>query len=80
MEEILNMPPSPTHNNLLLLQKYEGKLISDMDFQKYLNLPKYLHCSELKMMQQSMNHWLSEKGFPETKALILGWTNLLVTL
>ena len=54
------------------MDNYEGKLISDMDFQKYLNLPKYLHCSELKMMQQSMNHWLSEKGFPETKALILG--------
>jgi hypothetical protein len=54
------------------MDNYEGKLISDMDFQKYLNLPKYLHCSELKMIQQSMNHWLSEKGFPETKALILG--------
>ena len=54
------------------MDNYEGKLISDMDFQKYLNLPKYLHCSGLKMIQQSMNHWLSEKGFPETKALILG--------
>ena len=54
------------------MDNYEGKLISDMDFQKYLNLPKYLHCSELKMIQQSMNHWLSEKGFPETKALMLG--------
>ena len=52
--------------------QYEGKLISDMDFRKYLDLPGYLHCSELKLLQQSVNHWLSKSDYPETKALILG--------
>ena len=52
--------------------QYEGKLISDMEFQKYLDLPGYMHCSELKLMQESMNHWLSQREYPETKALMLG--------
>jgi len=60
--DILTPPPD----------QYEGKLISDMDFQKYLDLPNYLHCSELKLMQESMNHWLSKREYPETKALLLG--------
>ena len=54
------------------MDNYEDKLISDMDFQKYLDLPGYLHCSELKLLQQSVNHWLSMTGYPETKALMLG--------
>ena len=54
------------------MDNYEGKLISDMEFQKYLDLPGYMHCSELKLLQQSVNHWLSMTGYPETKALMLG--------
>jgi hypothetical protein len=60
--DILTPPPD----------QYEGNLISDMDFQKYLDKPGYLHCSELKLIQQTMNHWLSKSDYPETKALLLG--------
>jgi len=52
--------------------QYEGKLVPDMDFQKYLDIPGYMHCSELKLMQESMNHWLTKREYPETKALLLG--------
>ena len=52
--------------------QYEGKLIADMDFQKYLDLPEYMHSSDLKLLQQSVNHWLSKRDYPETKALLLG--------
>ena len=52
--------------------QYEGTLIPNMDFQKYLDLPDYLHSSDLKLLQQSVNHWLNKRSYPETKALILG--------
>ena len=52
--------------------KYEGTLIPNMDFQQYLDLPDYLHSSDLKLLQQSVNHWLKKRSYPETKALILG--------
>ena len=52
--------------------KYSGKLIPDMEFQKYLDLPDYIHSSDLKLLQQSINHWLSKRNYPETKALLLG--------
>ena len=52
--------------------QFEGKLIADMDFQKYLDLPEYMHSSDLKLLQQSVNHWLSKRDYPETKALLLG--------
>jgi hypothetical protein len=54
------------------MDQYEGKLIPDMEFRKYLDLPGYLHSSELKLLQQSVNHWLSKSDYPETKALLLG--------
>ena len=63
MEEILRVPE---------IDQYEGKLIADMDFQKYLDLPEYMHSSDLKLLQQSVNHWLSKRDYPETKALLLG--------
>ena len=63
MEEILTVPEP---------DQYEGKLIADMHFQKYLDLPEYMHSSDLKLLQQSVNHWLSKRDYPETKALLLG--------
>ncbi len=63
MEEILSVPE---------LDQYLGKLIVEMEFQKYLDLPGYMHSSDLKLLQQSVNHWLSKSDYPETKALMLG--------
>ena len=49
-----------------------NNLIPNMEFQKYLDLEGYIHSSDLKLLQQSVNHWLSKKNYPETKALLLG--------
>ena len=49
-----------------------SRLIPGMDFQKYLELSPFLHSSDLKLMQQSINHWLAKSAMEQTQALKLG--------
>jgi hypothetical protein len=46
---------------------YEG-----MPFKTYIELEDFLHSSDLKLLQQSVNHWLSKSQFEITQALKLG--------
>ena len=54
------------------IDKYVGKLIPDMHFQTYLDIEDYIHSSDLKLLRQSINHWLSKSNYVETQALKLG--------
>jgi len=63
MEEILEIPDP---------DQYMDKIISNMDFEKYLGLEGYLHSSDLKLMSQSINHFLSKTKFKVTDGLRLG--------
>lgn len=49
-----------------------NKLISGMEFQRYLDLPGYLHSSDLKLLEKSVNHWLSKSAMEQTQALKIG--------
>ena len=46
---------------------YEG-----MPFKTYIELEDFLHSSDLKLLQQSVNHWLAKSQFEITQALKLG--------
>ena len=49
-----------------------NKLVENMDFQEYLDEPDFLHSTDLKLLAQSINHWLAKSSFEQTKALKLG--------
>ena len=54
-------------NNININNFYEG-----MPFKTYIELEGFLHSSDLKLLQQSVNHWLSKSQFEITQALKLG--------
>ncbi len=54
------------------MDKYLGKLITNLDFETYLRLENYMHSSELKTLQQSINHYLSRTSYKQTDAMKMG--------
>ena len=54
------------------VDKYLNKLFEGMPFQTYIDLEGFIHSSDLKLLQQSINHWLSKSDYAETHALKLG--------
>ena len=49
-----------------------GKLIQGMPFAEYLNLKGYIHSSDIKLIDKSINHLLKRGDIEETPALTLG--------